>query len=85
MLRGRGLPHTPMASSQTDRLRSILRRANLWDRSAFLIIVFYALLAALRSVGANFRIPTVIGFLFAVSIGYFVLVRGIGWVRRRLL
>jgi sigma-B regulation protein RsbU (phosphoserine phosphatase) len=74
-----------MASSQTDRLRSILRRTNLWDRSAFLIIVFYALLAAIRSVGANFRIPTVIGFLFVVSIGYFVFVRGMGWVRRRLL
>jgi len=74
-----------MASSQTDRLRSILRRTNLWDRSAFLIIVFYGLLDAIRSVGANFRIPTFIGFLCVVSIGYFVFVRGIGWVRRRLL
>ena len=74
-----------MASSQTRRLRSILRKASIWDRSAFLIIVFYALLAAIRGAGAHIRIPTIFGFLCVVSIGYLVLVRGGGWVKRRLM
>jgi sigma-B regulation protein RsbU (phosphoserine phosphatase) len=74
-----------MVSAQTGRLRSLLRRTNFWDRATFLIIVFYALVAALRGAGAKLPAPGILGFLFVLSLGYFVFVRGIGWVRRRLM
>jgi sigma-B regulation protein RsbU (phosphoserine phosphatase) len=74
-----------MAIAKPDRLRSLWRRTNLWDRAALLFILLYAVPAALRDAGLAVRVPGVLGFLFALSLAYFVLVRGIGWVRRRLL
>ncbi len=74
-----------MASSQTDRLRSFWNKTNLWDRTSLFIVLIYALLAAARGVGFSVATPGILGILFVLSIGYFLFVRGISWVRRRLL
>ncbi len=73
-----------MAAEFLPRVRPFWRRLTPLDRLALAVILLYALVWVVGSVGNEVPLAGFIGFLFFLSLGYF-LVRLIAWGRGRLL
>jgi sigma-B regulation protein RsbU (phosphoserine phosphatase) len=73
-----------MPDSLAVRVRSLWRRLTRLDRVCLLVTLLYGLVWLARTSGRQIPGANFIGFLFFVSLGYF-LFRLVSWIRSRLL
>src|SRR5713226_1752083 len=73
-----------MTSYSLGRMRSLWRRTSRLDRVALTFVFLYALAGLARAFQRELPLSRFIGFLFFLSLGYF-LFRALAWARTGLL